>query len=151
MTEEKQSLPQLVIIDGGKGQLSSAMKSIRALGLENRITVIGIAKKLEEIYFPGDSVPLYLDKNTISLKIIQQLRNEAHRFGINFHRGKHSADMTKSDLDNIKGIGPRTKEILLKEIGSVEKIKKSSFEELKNLIGEQKASLLTEFLKNSSG
>jgi excinuclease ABC subunit C len=147
MTEERQSLPQLIIIDGGKGQLSSAMKSIRALGLENKITIIGIAKKLEEIYFPGDSVPLYLDKNTISLKIIQQLRNEAHRFGINFHRGKRSAEMTKSDLDNIKGIGIRTKEILLKEIGSVEKIKNCSFDELKNLIGGQKASLITEFLK----
>jgi len=147
MTEEKQSLPQLVIIDGGKGQLSSAMKSIRALGLENKITVIGIAKKLEEIYFPGDSVPLYLDKNSISLKIIQQLRNEAHRFGINFHRGKRSAEMTKSDLDNIKGIGTKTKEILLKEIGSVEKIKNCSFDELKNLIGGPKASLLLEFLK----
>ncbi len=147
MTEEGHSLPQLIIIDGGKGQLSSAMKSLRELDLENKVTIIGIAKKLEEIYFPGDSVPLYLDKNSISLKIIQQLRNEAHRFGINFHRGKRSADMTKSDLDNIKGIGPKTKEILLKEIGSVEKIKNSSFEELKNLIGGQKASLLTEFLK----
>ena len=147
MTEERHSLPQLVIIDGGKGQLSSAMKSLRELDLENKVTIIGIAKKLEEIYFPGDSVPLYLDKNSISLKIIQQLRNEAHRFGINFHRGKRSAYMTKSDLDNIKGIGPKTKEILLKEIGSVEKIKKRSFEELKNLIGGQKATLLTEFLK----
>jgi excinuclease ABC subunit C len=147
MTEEKQSLPQLVIIDGGKGQLSSAMKSIRTLGLENKITVIGIAKKLEEIYFPGDPVPLYLDKNSISLKIIQQLRNEAHRFGINFHRGKRSAEMTRSDLDNIKGIGTKTKEILLKEIGSVEKIKNCSFDELKKLIGGQKASLITEFLK----
>jgi excinuclease ABC subunit C len=147
MTEENQVLPQLVIIDGGKGQLSSAMKSLKALNLDNKITVIGIAKKLEEIYFPGDSVPLYLDKNSISLKIIQQLRNEAHRFGINFHRGKRSADMTKSDLDNIKGIGTKTKEILLKEIGSIEKIKDSSFEELKNLIGSHKATLLTEFIK----
>jgi excinuclease ABC subunit C len=147
MLEENNRLPQLVIIDGGKGQLSSAMKSIRALGLENKLAVIGIAKKLEEIYFPGDSVPLYLDKNSVSLKIIQQLRNEAHRFGINFHRTKRSADMTRSELDTIKGIGPRTKEILLKEIGSVEKIKNCSFEELKNLIGNQKATLLNEFIK----
>jgi excinuclease ABC subunit C len=147
MKEENQNLPQLVIIDGGKGQLSSAVKSLKNLDLDNRITVIGIAKKLEEIYFPGDSVPLYLDKNSISLKIIQQLRNEAHRFGINFHRGKRSADMTKSDLDNIKGIGTRTKNILLKEIGSIEKIKMCTYEELKNLIGSQKASLLTEFMK----
>jgi excinuclease ABC subunit C len=147
MKEENQNLPQLVIIDGGKGQLSSAVKSLKKLGLDNKITVIGIAKKLEEIYFPGDSIPLYLDKNSISLKIIQQLRNEAHRFGINFHRGKRSADMTKSDLDNIKGIGTRTKNILLKEIGSIEKIKMCTYEELKNLIGSQKASLLTEFMK----
>jgi excinuclease ABC subunit C len=147
MIDENTSLPQLVIIDGGKGQLSSAMKSIRALGLENKLTVIGIAKKLEEIYFPGDSVPLYLDKNSISLKIIQQLRNEAHRFGINFHRTKRSADMTRSELDTIKGIGTKTKETLLKEMGSVEKIRNSSFTDLKNLVGTKKATLLMDFFK----
>ena len=147
MTDEGQKLPQLVIIDGGKGQLSSAMGSINELNLGDKITVIGIAKKLEEIYFPGDSVPLYLDKNSISLKIIQQLRNEAHRFGINFHRDKRSSQMTDSDLDHIKGIGSKTKEILLKEIGSLEKIKNSSFEELKNLIGTRKATILLEFVK----
>lgn len=148
MIEEEQSLPQLIIIDGGKGQLSSAMKSIDKLGLRQKITVIGIAKKLEEIYFPGDSVPIYLDKNTISLKIIQQLRNEAHRFGINFHRDKRSADMIKSDLDQIKGIGPKTKEILLKHFGSVEKIKSSSLEELENLIGSAKTAVLIEYFTN---
>jgi len=147
MTDEGQKLPQLVIIDGGKGQLSSAMESLNELSLGDKITVIGIAKKLEEIYFPGDSVPLYLDKNSISLKIIQQLRNEAHRFGINFHRDKRSSQMTDSDLDHIKGIGSKTKEILLKEIGSVEKIKNSSFEELKNLIGTKKATILMAFVK----
>ncbi len=123
---KNKDLPQLVIIDGGKGQLSSAMKSIDKLGLREKITVIGIAKKLEEIYFPGDSVPIYLDKNSISLKIIQQLRNEAHRFGINFHRDKRSSEMIKSELDQIKGIGPKTKEILLKHFESVEKIRKTS-------------------------
>jgi excinuclease ABC subunit C len=147
MSDEGQKLPQLVIIDGGKGQLSSAIESLNELNLGNRITVIGIAKRLEEIYFPGDSVPLYLDKNSISLKIIQQLRNEAHRFGINFHRDRRSSQMTESDLDHIKGIGSKTKEILLKEIGSVEKIKNSSFEELKNLIGTKKATILLEFVK----
>ena len=147
LLEEKQTLPQLIIIDGGKGQLSSAIKSLEKLGIMEKVTIIGIAKKLEEIYFPGDSVPLYLDKNSISLKIIQQLRNEAHRFGINFHRDKRSSDMTKSDLDLIKGIGTRTKEILFKKIGSVEKIKKSSFADLKNLVGMKKASLLTEYFK----
>jgi len=148
MIEEENGLPQLVIIDGGKGQLSSAMKSIDKLGLRQKITVIGIAKKLEEIYFPGDSVPIYLDKNTISLKIIQQLRNEAHRFGINFHRDKRSADMIKSDLDQIKGIGPKTKEILLKHFGSVEKIKSSSREELENTIGSAKTAVLLEYFSN---
>jgi excinuclease ABC subunit C len=147
MTEEGNSLPQLVIIDGGKGQLSSAMKSVDKLGLRQKITVIGIAKKLEEIYFPGDTIPLYLDKNSISLKIIQQLRNEAHRFGINFHRDKRSADMVKSDLDQIKGIGPKTKEILLTNLGSVENIKNSSPEQLEKLVGTSKASVLSEYFK----
>ena len=138
MIDEQKDLPQLVIIDGGKGQLSSAMKSIDKLGLRQKITVIGIAKKLEEIYFPGDTVPIYIDKNSVSLKIIQQLRNEAHRFGINFHRDKRSTEMVRSDLDQIKGIGPKTKEILLKHFGSVEKIRNSSPEELDNIIGRQK-------------
>lgn len=151
MTEEGNLLPQLVIVDGGKGQLSSAMKSIRKLGLEKKITVIGIAKKLEEIFFPGDPVPLYLDKNSISLKIIQQLRNEAHRFGIKFHREKRSTGLTKSELDNIKGIGPKTKELLLKKIGSVEKIRQTSFEQLKSLIGSKKATSLMNFIKNNPG
>ena len=140
--EEEQNLPQLVIIDGGKGQLSSAMKSISKLGLREKITVIGIAKKLEEIYFPGDSVPIYLDKNSISLKIIQQLRNEAHRFGINFHRDKRSSEMIKSDLDQIRGIGPKTKEILLKKFGSVDKIRNASPAELEIVIGHSKTAVL---------
>ena len=148
--EEKHDLPQLIIIDGGKGQLSSSMKSLKLLDLHDKVSVIGIAKKLEEIYFPGDSVPIYLDKNSVSLKIIQQLRNEAHRFGINFHRQKRSLDFTRSELDSIKGIGTVTKEILLKKIGSVEKIKLMSFEELKNLIGTRKATILTENFKKSS-
>jgi excinuclease ABC subunit C len=146
--DEKQSLPQLIIIDGGKGQLSSAMKSIDRLGLRNKMTVIGIAKKLEEIYFPGDSVPIYLDKNSISLKIIQQLRNEAHRFGINFHRNKRSSDMIKSDLDQINGIGPKTKEILLKHFGSVDRIRNSSGEELEKVIGRSKTVILTRYFAN---
>ncbi len=146
--DEGTDLPQLIIIDGGKGQLSSAMKSIEKLGLREKITMIGIAKKLEEIYFPGDSVPIYLDKNSISLKIIQQLRNEAHRFGINFHRGKRSAEMIKSDLDQVKGVGPKTKEILLHHFDSVEKIRNASADELEKLIGVSKTAVLTEYFKN---
>jgi excinuclease ABC subunit C len=148
MLEEKNPVPQLVVIDGGKGQLSSAMKSIEKLGLRETITVIGIAKKLEEIYFPGDSVPIYLDKNSYSLKLIQQMRNEAHRFGINFHRDKRSSEMTSSGLDKIKGIGPRTKEVLLKRFDSPEKIRETTLSELEKLVGKSKASILTKFFKN---
>ena len=148
MIEENNPVPQLIIIDGGKGQLSSAMKSIEKLGLRENVTMIGIAKKLEEIYFPGDSVPIYLDKNSYSLKLIQQMRNEAHRFGINFHRDKRSSGMTKSELDEIKGIGPKTKEILLKTFESPEKIKKTSPEELEKLVGRSKADILRKFYKN---
>jgi excinuclease ABC subunit C len=148
MLEESSDLPQLVIIDGGKGQLSSAMKSIDKLGLREKITMIGIAKKLEEIYFPGDNVPIYLDKNSISLKIIQQLRDEAHRFGVTFHRDKRSSGMLKSELDEIKGIGPKTKELLLKHFGSVDEIKKTRPAELEKIIGHAKTDILTEFLRN---
>lgn len=151
MLEEGNDLPQLVIIDGGKGQLSSAMKSITRLGLKDRITVIGIAKKLEEIYFPGDNVPIYLDKNSVSLKIIQQLRNEAHRFGINFHRDKRSAGMLKSGLDEIPGIGPKTKETLLRHFGSVEKIREAPADELQKILGPAKTSIIREFFSDSSG
>ena len=128
--------------------MSSAMKSLDKLGLREAITVIGIAKKLEEIYFPGDSVPIYLDKNSYSLKLIQQLRNEAHRFGINFHRLKRSSGMLKSELDSIKGIGPKTKEILLKNFESVSQIKNLPFTDLENLIGADKASKLKNHYQN---
>lgn len=148
MIEESRPLPSLVIIDGGKGQLSAAMNSIEKLGLRGRITVIGIAKKLEEIYFPGDSVPIYVDKNSYSLKLIQQVRNEAHRFGINFHRDKRSSDMIKSILDEIKGVGPKTKEILLKQYSSIDEIRNAGEDNLKMLVGESKAGIITKYLRN---
>jgi len=147
LLDEEKPLPQLVIIDGGKGQLSSAMKSLDKLGLRDKLTVIGIAKKLEEIYFPGDSVPIYLEKNSISLKTIQHLRNEAHRFGITFHRDKRSASMLKSKLDDIKGIGDKTKEIVLKHFGSIEKIRQADPEEIKKVLGEKKGGLLINSLQ----
>jgi len=147
MIDEAKSLPQLVVIDGGKGQLSSAVKSIDELGLRGQLTVVGIAKKLEEIYFPGDSVPLYLDKNSITLKIIQHLRNEAHRFGINFHRGKRSSKMNRSLLDEIPGIGEKTKELLLKKFGSVKKTAEASPEELEAALGNKKAAILIAALR----
>ncbi len=147
MLDEENSLPQLVVIDGGKGQLSSAVRSLEKLGIRGRLTVIGIAKKLEEIYFPGDSVPLYLDKNSITLKIIQHIRNEAHRFGINFHRGKRSSGMNRSLLDEIPGIGEKTKEMLLKKFGSVKNLSEASMEELEKVIGARKAAILATALK----
>ncbi len=150
MLDEGQDLPDLVIVDGGKGQLNAAVKSFERLGIRGRLSVIGIAKKLEEIYFPGDSVPLYIDKNSVSLKIIQNLRNEAHRFGIKFHRDKRSRGMTKSSLDEIKGIGPKTKDILLKKFGSLEKIRLAPATELENLIGRSKTEKILEYLRNSS-
>jgi len=145
--DEAKPLPQLIVIDGGKGQLSSAMKSLEALGLRGSITVIGIAKRLEEIYFPGDSIPLYLDKNSFTLKMIQHLRNEAHRFGINFHRGKRNSKMNRSFLDEIPGIGEKTKELLLKKFGSIKKLTEVSKEELESVIGEKKAAILVAALQ----
>ena len=126
LVEEGQSLPQLIIIDGGKGQLSSALKSLDLLGLRGKIAIVGIAKRLEEIYFPEDPIPLYLDKKSESLKVIQFLRNEAHRFGITFHRNKRSKGAIKSGLDAIPGVGPKTKETLLKKFKSFKRIKEAT-------------------------
>ncbi|WP_321439144.1 excinuclease ABC subunit UvrC [uncultured Bacteroides sp.] len=139
LLEEEQPLPQLVIVDGGKGQLSSAQKIFSELNLTGRVTLIGIAKRLEEIFFPGDPYPLYLDKNSESLKVIQHLRDEAHRFGITFHRNKRSKGQTTSALDEIKGIGEKTKTALLKEFKSVKRIQEASIEELSAIVGEAKA------------
>lgn len=142
MLDENQSLPDLVIIDGGKGQLNAALKSLEKLNLETKIPVIGIAKKLEEIYFPGDSLPFYLDKTSFTLRLIQQIRNEAHRFGLSFHRKKRSRQMIFSELDKIKGIGPKTKEILMKHFNSVDDIKSAPEQEIEKLIGKSKARIL---------
>jgi len=150
MLDEDSSLPDLVIIDGGKGQLNAAVKSLESLGIRGKVPVIGIAKKLEEIYFPGDPVPLYIDKNSISLKIIQNMRNEAHRFGIRFHRDKRSKGMTRSSLDDIKGIGPKTKDILIKKFGSLEKIISVPAGDLEKLIGKSKTQKILAFIRNST-
>lgn len=139
LLDENQPLPQLVIVDGGKGQLSSAQKIFNELNLFGRITLIGIAKRLEEIFFPDDPYPIYLDKNSESLKVIQHLRDEAHRFGITFHRNQRSKGQTVSALDQIKGIGEKTRTALLKEFKSVKRIKEASLEELTAIVGEAKA------------
>jgi excinuclease ABC subunit C len=148
LIEENQPLPQVVIIDGGKGQLSSAMKSIDKLGLRGQITVIGIAKKLEEIYFPGDSIPVYIDKRSESLKIIQHLRNEAHRFGITHHRNKRSKNALNSELTSIKGIGDKTAEDLILHFKSVKRVKEAGRLELEKVIGVSKTTLLLNHFKN---
>ena len=139
LLEEEEPLPQLIIIDGGKGQLSSALKSLELLGLRGKIAIVGIAKRLEEIYFPGDSIPLYLDKKSESLKIIQHLRNEAHRFGITFHRNKRSKGAINSELENIEGVGEKTARDLLKKFKSVKRIKEASIEHLAEVVGPSKA------------
>lgn len=147
LLEEEQPLPQLIVIDGGKGQLGSALKALEQLGLRGTINIIGIAKKLEEIYYPGDPYPLHLDKRSESLKIIQQLRNEAHRFGITHHRNKRSKAATQSELNNIKGIGEKTALELLRSFKSVKRVKEASFEDLKAVIGFSKAQLIQQHFK----
>ncbi len=147
LLEEKQSLPQLIIIDGGKGQLSSALKSIDKLGLRGKITIIGIAKKLEEIYFPEDPIPLYLDKKSESLKLIQYLRNEAHRFGITHHRNKRSKGAIKSELAEVEGIGYKTAQQLLWKFKSVARVKKASLKELEDTISKKRAKIVFEHFK----
>ena len=149
LQEEGASLPQLIIIDGGKGQLSSALKSLEVLGLRGKIAIVGIAKRLEEIYFPDDPIPLYLDKKSESLKVIQHLRNEAHRFGITFHRNKRSKNAIHSVLDDVPGIGPKTKTVLLKQFKSLKRIKEASRDQLVASIGEKKATVLFRFFQES--
>jgi len=148
LKEEGTPLPQLIVIDGGKGQLSAALTSLEKLELRGKISIIGIAKKLEEIYFPGDSLPLYLDKKSETLKIIQQLRDEVHRFGITHHRNKRSKGVIKTELSDIKGIGEGTTQTLLKHFRSVKRIREAKFDELTALIGTAKAKIVHEhFMK----
>ncbi len=139
LIEEKKTLPQLIIVDGGKGQLSSGLKALDHLGIRGKVTIIGIAKRLEEIYYPEDSIPLYLDKKSETLKIIQHLRNEAHRFGITFHRQKRSKSALDTELDSITGIGEITSIELLKHFRSVKRISEATKEELASIIGSSKA------------
>jgi excinuclease ABC subunit C len=148
LRDEKQELPQLIVIDGGKGQLSSALKSLDALSLRGKIAIIGIAKRLEEIYYPDDPIPLYLDKKSETLKIIQQLRNEAHRFGITHHRNKRSKGAIQSELSNIDGIGEKTIITLLKKYKSFKRVKNATFDDLMQLIGKDKAQKLVVYFNN---
>jgi len=148
MLDEKSVLPSLIIIDGGKGQLSSSIKALKKLKLENTIAILGIAKRLEEIFYPNDPIPLYLNKKSETLKVIQQMRNEAHRFAITFHRNKRSKQALTSSFDGIPGIGEKTKIALLKRFKSLKKIKETSLELLISEVGESKAKKLKEFLNS---
>jgi len=139
LLEEEQTLPQLIIVDGGKGQLSSGLKALEDLGLRGKIAIIGIAKRLEEIYYPDDPIPLYLDKKSETLKITQYLRNEAHRFGITFHRNKRSKSAIKSELEQIPDVGVQTITTLLRKFKSAKRVKEASLEELKLEIGHARA------------
>ena len=150
MLDEAQPLPQLIIIDGGKGQLSSALKSIDALGLRGKIAIVGIAKRLEELYYPGDAAPLYLDKKSETLKVIQYLRNEAHRFGITFHRDKRSQNALNSSIESIPGIGEKTMTTLIQHFKSVKRLKLATENEISAVVGVSKAKKITDFYKTSN-
>jgi excinuclease ABC subunit C len=148
LIEEDQDLPQLIVIDGGKGQLNSALKSLERLGVRGKIAIVGIAKRLEEIYYPDDPIPLYLDKKSETLKIIQQLRNEAHRFGITHHRNKRSKSAIQTELLDINGIGENTISKLLRKFKSVKRVKEADFEDLVKVIGKDRSLKILEYFKN---
>ena len=149
LLSESQSLPDLIIIDGGKGQLSAACQALKELDLEKKVAIVGIAKRLEEIFFPNDKHPLYLDKRSESLKVIQFMRNEAHRFSIRHHRNKRSKSALHSEFENIKGIGQKTKESLFKKFKTIEAIKSAKENELAEVIGASKAQIINEYFKQS--
>lgn len=151
LIEEGQPLPQLVVVDGGKGQLSSAVEAFDRLGIRGKVALVGIAKRLEEIYFPGDSVPLYIDKNSESLRVIQHLRDEAHRFGITHHRNRRSKGQTVSALDAIKGVGEKTRTALLTHFKSLKRLREASEEEVAAVVGPTKAKTICAALKNNDG
>ncbi|SHL89926.1 Excinuclease ABC subunit C [Chryseobacterium carnipullorum] len=148
LLDEGEDLPQLILIDGGKGQLSSAVKSLKLLGLYGKITIVGIAKRLEEIFFPEDSIPLYLDKKSETLKILQRVRDEAHRFGVKHHRTRRKNSTIKSELEEIPGIGEKTIELLLSKLKSVKRIKESSLETLEEILGKSKAKVIHDFFNS---
>ncbi|MGB4447129.1 MAG: excinuclease ABC subunit UvrC [Cloacibacterium sp.] len=145
MLDEGENLPQLILIDGGKGQLSSAIKSLKLLGLYGKITIVGIAKRLEEIFFPEDPIPLYLDKKSETLKVLQRVRDEAHRFGVKHHRTRRTNNTIKSELEEIPGVGEKTIELLLKKLKSVKRVKEANLETLEEILGKQKGKIVWEF------
>ena len=149
LVAEGAELPQLIVLDGGKGQLSSAVEALDGIGLRGKIAVVGIAKRLDEIFFPGDSVPLYIDKNSETLRVVQRMRDEAHRFAIAHHRQQRGKGQTHSILDDIKGVGPATKQLLLKHFKSLKRIREASVEDLAAVIGEKKGEMVFNYLKSN--
>ena len=143
-------MPQLVVVDGGKGQLSSAVEAFDRLGIRGKVALVGIAKRLEEIYFPGDSVPLYIDKNSESLRVIQRLRDEAHRFGITHHRNRRSKGQTVSALDSIKGVGEKTRTALLAHFKSLKRLREASEAEVAAVVGPAKARIVVAALSDAA-
>ena len=150
LLDEAEPLPQLILIDGEKGQLSSAVKSLKLLGLYGKITIIGIAKRLEEIYFPEDSIPLYLDKKSETLKILQRVRDESHRFGVKHHRTRRKNSTIKSELEEIPGVGVKTIEMLLQKLKSVKRVKESNLETLEEILGQSKGKMVWEYFNSGS-
>lgn len=150
MIQENEELPQLLIVDGGKGQVTAALEALGEIGLQGQIAVVGIAKRLNEVYFPGDSIPLYIDKNSETLHVIQRLRDEAHRFAITFHRKQRSKKQVHSALDDVPGIGPKTRTLLLKHFKSLKRIREASEQDLAEVVGPVKARTLIEALSQSS-
>lgn len=150
LVEEGEELPQLIIVDGGKGQLSAAVEALDEMALRGKIAIVGIAKRLEEIYFPGDTVPLYIDKNSESLRVVQHLRDEAHRFGITHHRNRRSKGQTVSVLDEIKGVGSVTRETLIKHFKSVKRLREASVDDVAAVVGAAKAKIVLEGLKTEN-
>ncbi|MCT3651095.1 excinuclease ABC subunit UvrC [Elizabethkingia anophelis] len=149
LLDEGEDLPQLILIDGGKGQLSSAVKSLKTLGLYGKITIVGIAKRLEEIFFPEDPIPLYLDKKSETLKILQRVRDEAHRFGVKHHRTRRKNSTIKSELEEIPGVGPKSIEILLSKMKSVKRIREANLETLEEILGKSKAKMVFEYFNGN--
>ncbi|MBQ8772997.1 MAG: excinuclease ABC subunit C, partial [Muribaculaceae bacterium] len=150
LIEEGEGLPQLIVVDGGKGQLSAAVEALESMGLRGKIAVVGIAKRLEEIFFPGDSVPLYIDKNSESLRVVQHLRDEAHRFGITHHRNKRSKSQLVSELDEIKGVGEKSQIALIQRFKSVKRLREASTEAIADVVGSAKAKLIYKSLHGDS-
>ena len=149
LQDEKKSMPDLVIVDGGKGQLSAAVSALEELDLRGKVPIVGIAKRLEEIFFPGDRYPIYLDKRSESLKVIQFMRNESHRFGIEHHRNKRSSAAIHSEIENIQGVGPKTIQLLFQEFKTIERIERTKISELERVVGKQKAKLIHQYFEKT--